>query len=144
MDDGIKVNNFDEMKQEIIDHVKKLKEQGSDVKVDEDQINDLINKIFSKTYGKYERKTYIESEIDKRIKRIAEEKSGYLDYKDFFKMYNYCTKDPYFFMTIDARPTATIQFKKNFHEPIDLSELNSLEHSSLECNFEKIFTNNDS
>ena len=64
IDDGIKVNNFDEMKKEIIDHVKKLKEQGSDVKVDEDQINDLLNKIFNKTYGKYERKTYIESEID--------------------------------------------------------------------------------
>ena len=27
-------------------------------------------------------------------------------------MYNYCTKDPYSFMTIDTRPTATIQFKK--------------------------------
>ena len=50
IDDGIKVNNFDEMKKEIIDHVKKLKEQGSDVKVDEDQINDLINKIFDKTW----------------------------------------------------------------------------------------------
>ena len=60
IDDGIKVNNFDEMKKEIIDHVKNLKEQGSDVKVDEDQINDLINKIFDKTYGKYKRKTYIE------------------------------------------------------------------------------------
>ena len=56
IDDGIKVNNFDEMKKEIIDHVKKLKEQGSDVKVDEDQINDLINKMFDKTYGKYEKK----------------------------------------------------------------------------------------
>ena len=55
MDDGAKVNNFDEMKKEIIDHVKKLKEQGADVKVDEDQINDFINKIFNK---KYERKTY--------------------------------------------------------------------------------------
>ena len=44
------------------------------------------------------------------LKRIAEEKSGHLDYKDFFKMYNYCTKDPYSFMTIDTRPTATIQF----------------------------------
>ena len=52
------------MKKEIIDHVNKLKEQGSDVKVDEDQINDLINKLFNKTCGKYERKTYIESEID--------------------------------------------------------------------------------
>ena len=40
----------------------------------------------------------------KELKRIAEEKSG--------------TKDPYSFMTIDTRPTATIQFKKNFNEPI--------------------------
>ena len=80
----------------------------------------------------------------KELKRIAEEKSGYLDYKDFFKMYNYYTKDPYSLMTIDTRPTATIQFKKNFNEPIDLSEPNSLENSSLERNFEKIFINNDS
>ena len=58
-------------------------------------------------------------------------------------MYNYCTKDPYSFMTIDTRPTATIQFKKNFNEPIDISELNSLEQSSLERNFEKLFINND-
>ena len=80
----------------------------------------------------------------KELKRIAKEKSGHLDYKDFFKMYNYCTKGPYSFMTIDTRPTATIQFKKNFNEPIDLSEPNSLECSSLEPNFEKIFINNDS
>ena len=26
-------------------------------------------------------------------------------------MYNYCTKEPYSFMTIDARPTAIIPFK---------------------------------
>ena len=71
IDDGIKVNNFDEMKKEIIDHVKKLKEQGSDVKVDEDQINDLINKIFDKTYEKYERKTYIESEIDNFLEKYG-------------------------------------------------------------------------
>ena len=68
VDDGVKVNNFDEMKKEIIDHVKKLKEQGADVKIDEDQINDLINKIFDKKYEKYTRKTYIESEIDKSLK----------------------------------------------------------------------------
>ena len=40
------------MKKEIIDHLIKLKDQGSDVKVDEDQINDLINKIFNKKYEK--------------------------------------------------------------------------------------------
>ena len=48
----------------------------------------------------------------KELKNIAEEKSGHLDYQDFFKMYNYCTKEPYSFMTIDARPIATIPFKK--------------------------------
>ena len=60
------------MKKEIIDHVKNLKEQGSDVKVDEDQINDLINKIFDKTYGKYERKTYMESEIDEFLEKYGD------------------------------------------------------------------------
>ena len=49
----------------------------------------------------------------KELKSIAEEKSGHLDYKDFLKIYNYCTKEPYSFMIIDARPTATIPFKKN-------------------------------
>ena len=60
----------------------------------------------------------------KELKRIAEEKSGHLDYKDFLKMYNYCTEEPYSFMTIDARPTVTIPFKNNFNELIDLSEEN--------------------
>ena len=48
----------------------------------------------------------------KELKEIAEEKSGHLDCQYFLKMYNYCTKDPYSFMTIDTRPTATISFKK--------------------------------
>ena len=69
IDDGVKVNNFDEMIKEIIDHVKKLKDQGADVKVDEDQINDLINKIFNK---KYDRKTYIDSEIDKFLEKYGD------------------------------------------------------------------------
>ena len=60
------------MKKEIINHVKNLKEQGSDVKVNEDQINDLIDKIFDKTYGKYERKTYIESEINEFLEKYED------------------------------------------------------------------------
>ena len=56
----------------------------------------------------------------KELKSISEEKSGHLDYKYFLKIYNYCTKEPYSFMTMDARPTATIPFKKNFDEPINL------------------------
>ena len=72
IDDGVKVNNFDEMKKEIIDHVKKLKDQGSDVRVDEDQINDLINKIFNEKNEKYERKTYIDSKIDKFLEKYRD------------------------------------------------------------------------
>ena len=44
------------MKKEIIEHVKNLKEQGANVKVDEDQMNDLTNKIFDKKYEKHEKK----------------------------------------------------------------------------------------
>ena len=58
----------------------------------------------------------------KELKRIAEEKLGHLDYKDFLKICNCCTRKPYSFMTIDTRPTASVTFKKNFNEPIDLSE----------------------
>ena len=79
IDNGVKVNNFDEMKKEIMEHVKNLKEQGGDVKVDEDQINDLINKIFDKKYEKYTRKTCIESEIDKFLKDYGD-KNIYISY----------------------------------------------------------------
>ena len=33
-------------------------------------------------------------------------------------MYNYCTEEPYSFMTIDARPTASITFKNFFDESV--------------------------
>ena len=42
----------------------------------------------------------------KELKSIAEENSGHLDFKDFLKIYNYCTKEPYSFMLVDTRPTA--------------------------------------
>ena len=69
------------MKKEIIYDVKKLKEQGADVKVHEDQIDDLINKIFDKKYEIYTRKTYIESEIDKFLKDYGD-KNIYISYGD--------------------------------------------------------------
>ena len=68
----------------------------------------------------------------KELKSIAEEKSGYLDGKDFLKIYNYCTKEPYSFMMIDTRPTASVTFKKNFDEPIGLcAEHYVLKNSTL-------------
>ena len=56
----------------------------------------------------------------KELKSIAEENSGHLDFKDFLKIYNYCTKEPYSFMLV---PTSRVTFKKNFDEPIDLRHL---------------------
>ena len=35
-------------------------------------------------------------------------------------MYNYCTEEPYPFMFIDTRPTASVTFKKNFDDLINL------------------------
>ena len=81
IDEGAKVNNFNEMKKEIIDHVKKLKEQGSDVKVDEDQINDLINKYSIKNMKDMKKKTYIESEIDKFLGKY-EDRNILISYDD--------------------------------------------------------------
>ena len=51
----------------------------------------------------------------KELKSIAEENSGHLDFKDFLKIYNYCTNEPYSFMMVDTRPTARVTFKKNFN-----------------------------
>ena len=59
---------------------------------------------------------YISMKISnkKELKSIAEENSGHLDFKDFLKIYNYCTKEPYSFMMVDTRPPALVTFKKNF------------------------------
>ena len=54
----------------------------------------------------------------KELKCIAEKNSSHLDFKDFLKIYNYCTNEPYSFMMVDTRPTAHVTFKKNFDEPI--------------------------
>ena len=54
----------------------------------------------------------------KEQKSIAEENSGHLDFKDFLKIYNYCTREPYSFMMVDTRPSARVTFKKNFDKPI--------------------------
>ena len=49
----------------------------------------------------------------KELKCIAEENSGHLDFKDFLKVYNYCTNESYLFMIVDTRPTARVTLKKN-------------------------------
>ena len=54
----------------------------------------------------------------KKLRSIAEENLGHLDFKDFLKIYNHCTDKPYSFMMVDTRRTARVTFKINFDEPI--------------------------
>ena len=43
--EGVRVNNFDEMGEEIRDHIHNLKDEDIDVNINNDQVNDLVNKI---------------------------------------------------------------------------------------------------
>ena len=117
IDDGVKVNTFDEMKKEIIDHVKNLKDQGANAKVDEDQISDLINKIFNKKYEKNERKTHVESEIDKFLKDYGD--------KNIFISYG---KDKNKFDTEEI----TKSLKKLRNKFINLEEFNEEYHKFMD------------
>ena len=42
---GIKVNNFDEISKEIRDPIQNLKDKGIDVNINNNQVNDFVNKI---------------------------------------------------------------------------------------------------
>ena len=65
IDDGAKVNNFDEMKEEIMNHIQDLKGQGINVRIDEDQINDLIKKILHKKEKIDKKKDVFKDFLDK-------------------------------------------------------------------------------
>ena len=43
---GVRVNNFDEISKEIRDHIQNLKDEGINVNIHNDQVNDLVYKIF--------------------------------------------------------------------------------------------------
>ena len=42
---GVRVNNFDEISREIREHIQNSKDEGIDVNINNDQVNDLVNKI---------------------------------------------------------------------------------------------------
>ena len=44
--EDVRVNNFDEISREIRYHVQNLKDEGINVNINNDQVNDLVNKIF--------------------------------------------------------------------------------------------------
>ena len=52
----------------------------------------------------------------RELQQIAIDHSADIDYKDFLKMCNDCTKEPYYFLTIDTILPVdnTMRFRKNF------------------------------
>ena len=44
--EGVRVNNFDGISKEIRDHIQNLKDEGIGVNINNDQVNDLVDKIF--------------------------------------------------------------------------------------------------
>ena len=44
--EGVRVNYFDEISKEIRDHIQNLKDEGIDVNINNDQVNDLVDRIF--------------------------------------------------------------------------------------------------
>ena len=44
--EGVRVNNFDQISREIRDHIQNLKDKGINVNINNDQVNDLLNKVF--------------------------------------------------------------------------------------------------
>ena len=52
----------------------------------------------------------------RELQQIAIDHSEDIDYKDFLKMCNDCTKEPYYFLTIDTTLPVdnTMRFRKNF------------------------------
>ena len=45
---SVRVNNFDEISREIREHIQNLKDEGINVNINNDQVNDLVNKILKR------------------------------------------------------------------------------------------------
>ena len=52
------------------------------------------------------------------LQNIARNRSTYIDYNDFMKIYRECTKEPFNFLTIDTTLPASIplRFRKNLFD----------------------------
>ena len=84
--EGVRVNNFDEISREIRDHIQNLKDEGIDVNINNDQVNDLINKIFKGIRKRDSASKDLASE-DSDSEDSASEDLTPQDLKSFFKKY---------------------------------------------------------
>ena len=102
--DDVRVNNLDEISEEIRDHIQNLKDKGIDVNINNDQVNDLIDKIF-KGIGKRdstpEDSTPEESAPEDSTPKNLNIKKFMLIYKEPIK--TYCISDIFGNPNIDTK-----------------------------------------
>ena len=79
--EGVRVNNFYELSREIRDHIQNLKDEGIDVNINNDQVSDLVDKIF-KDISKRDSTLEDSASEDSVSKDLAPQ-----DLKSFFKKY---------------------------------------------------------
>ena len=53
----------------------------------------------------------------RELQQTAINHSSEIDYKDFQKIYRNCTKEPYFFLTINTTLPVNMRFTKKFSDP---------------------------
>ena len=83
--EGVRVNNFDEISKEIRDHIQNLKDEGIDVNINNDQVNHLVDKIF-KGIGKRDSALKDSIPRDSTPKNLSI-KNFLLIYKELIKTY---------------------------------------------------------
>ena len=56
----------------------------------------------------------------RELQNIANNYSVHIDYKDFMKIYRECTREPYYFLTIDTTLPASnpLRFRKIFFDAL--------------------------
>ena len=104
--EGVRVSNFDEISREIRDQIQNLKDEDIDVNINNDQVNDLIDKIFK--------------DIGKRDSISQDSTPKNLDIKSFFKKYE--SKPIETFYSSDIFGKHKIDTKENFNKTITEEE----------------------
>ena len=85
---GVRVNNFDEISREIRDHIQNLKDEDIDVNINNDQVNDLVNKILKGIGKRASASEDLDSEdLDPEDLASEDSDSQDLDIKSFYKKY---------------------------------------------------------
>ena len=93
---GVRVNNFDEITREIKDHIQNLKDESIDVNINNDQVNDLVNKTLKgidekistlKVFAPQDSQDLQDSKDLRDSQDLQIPGPEVLDMKDFYKKY---------------------------------------------------------